>query len=333
MGSAYKPLSVSTRDKEPLKSIVANGLWDILGWHIWGVISVSISIVLISLNLAQVAMDAEIGRNPAETANIIAGLQLLIQMHGLSVTASLFQIARQWIHGNLLSLDQGIPLALVGAERDFGLPSFMISRGFLTAIKYSASLWWGPQTREKMRRKWDVGMVTAFLFISCIVSVLAGPASGALMIPRVHWFFESTVNTRFGSDDPNTYPHLIVPLEVGRQSYSDSGLRRVADPLRMFFYEERLDYWEELYAGNRQSSSLPTTEILTRHQVATSTGITYINTTTTWGRSMDLDPGVGSSYAKAMMKRDPPRPSGLFLPAPNYVGLFPSAHMFACQLE
>lgn len=289
--------------------------------------------MLISLNLAQVAMDAEIGRNSAETANIIAGLQLLIQMHGLSVTASLFQIARQWIHSNLLSLDRGIPLALVGAERELGLPSFVISPGYLAAVKYSTSLWWGPQTLEEVRTKWNVGMLTTFLFVSCIVSVLAGPASGALMIPRVHWFLDSTFDSPFPFNGSEIYPYLIVPPEVGQSNDSITELLRNADPLREYPLRVELDYWGQLYPGSLISALPSTTETHTRHQVSTSRGITYVNTTTTWGRSMDHDPGVGSTYAKAIMKRDPERASSTLVGARNHVGIYPSAHLFGSLLE
>lgn len=48
-------------------------------------------------------MGATLGRNSDDTANILGILQVLIQMHALSISPSLFQIARQWIHGSLLT--------------------------------------------------------------------------------------------------------------------------------------------------------------------------------------------------------------------------------------
>lgn len=279
-------------------------------------------------------MDGDIGRNPAETANIIAALQMLIQMHGLSVTASLFQIASQWIHGSLLSLDRGIPLALVGAERDLGLPSFVISRGYLSAVKYSASLWWGPRTGEEVRRKWDIGMVTAFLFVSCIVSVFAAPASGALMIPRVHWFFDSTIREwPYRVGDGQVYPHIIVPHEVSQFKYG--GLDEIvdSDPLRRTSDREELKFWKELYPRNRSPSLPAISETLIRHQVLKTNRITYVNTTTQWGRSMDHNPGVGSTYAKAIMEEEPETASRAMIERSYIVGLFPISYLALCQLE
>lgn len=262
-------------------------------------------------------MGGELGRDADETANLIGALQLLIQMHGLSITASLFQIARQWIHGSLLTLDRGIPLALVGAERELGLPSFVISHGYLTAVKYSASLWWGPQTRDDMKRKWDVGMVTAFLFVSCIVSVLAGPASGVLMIPRVHWFFDSTLDLSYQMEGWSQYPYIMVPPQLGHGNDTTLDTMVEADPLCTHLNKDELDYWNTLSQGNGARS--PTPETFTSHNFPTFSGMTYVNTTTTWGRSMDDGPGVGSSYAKAVIGNDAVLATRFLVTTPNGV--------------
>lgn len=301
----------TVRDTEPLKHVVSNGTWEILSWHIWGIISVSVSMVLIGLNLTQYALGGELGRDADATANIISALQLLIQMHGLSVTASLFQIARQWIHRSLLSLDRGIPLGLVGAEREVGSPSFVISHSYLAAVKYAASLWWGPQpqTEDDVRRKSDTTLVTAFLFVSCIVSVLAAPASGALMIPRVFWFFDSAVHSP--TPDPptdiarySTYPHLIMPPQEGAGAYAYTLQDRTSesDPLRSFLFDNALDYWRDFDGGI--PVFVRTKEALTVHYLSTPVGMKYVNVSTTWGRSLDDDTGVGRTYAKAIMESD-----------------------------
>lgn len=300
----YKPIRDTTAATEPLKSIVSNGLWDILCWHFWGVISVSVSIVLIWFNLTEFALGATLGRNSDDTANILGILQALIQMHALSISASLFQIARQWIHGSLLTLDRGIPLGLLGAERQMGLPSFLISHGYLAAAKYSASLWCGSRTPEEIKRKWDVGMVTAFLFVSCVVSVLAGPASGSLMIPRVHWFFDSTHHSDFLQDGSNTYPYIMLPPQLGHGShYFSPGNPWSVDPFTNTIDDRTSEYWHRISGLSQRF--IPTDEVLTSHQVPTiASGTVYVNTTTTWGRSMDDEPATGSSYATVIITED-----------------------------
>lgn len=242
------------------------------------------------------AIRGELGRDPDETANILGAVQLLIQMHGLSISASLFQIARQWIQGSLLTLDRGIPLGLVGAERELGSPSFVVSHGYLAAVKYSVSLW-GAQMRDDKRRKWDVGMVTAFLFVSCIVSVLAAPASAALMIPRVHWFFEKKFQFLGSQTGRSTIPSILVPPQLGNGTYGAAGI----DPTTLYADDGALAYWDQLSSSGYIG---PTMETCTTHQVPTSWGITYVNTTTTRGRSLADDPGIGSSSARMFMRAD-----------------------------
>lgn len=241
--TTYRPHHKLTGATEPQKSIVSNRIIDIICWHIWGVISVSVSVVLIWLNFAELAMGATVGRNSGDTANILVALQLSIQMHTLSISASLVQIARQWILGSLLTLDRGIPLGLVGAEKQMGLPSFVISHGYLAAVKYSASLWWGPQTPAGIQSKWHVGMVTAFLFVSCILSVLAGPASGALMIPRVHWFFDSSQHYDVFEEGFNTYPYVMLPRHLGHKTYDSAETPRSIDPFSYMMDNRTSEYW------------------------------------------------------------------------------------------
>lgn len=243
------------------------------------------------------AIRGELGRDPDETANILGAVQLLIQMHGLSISASLFQIARQWIQGSLLTLDRGIPLGLVGAERELGSPSFVVSRGYLAAVKYSVSLW-GPQTSDDKRRKRDVGMVAAFIFLSCIMSVLAAPASAALMIPRVHWFFESKIQFLGSRTGGSTIPSILVPPQLGNGTYRAAGI----DPTTLYSDDGALAYWDELSSTGHMFG--PAMETFTTHQVPTSWGITYVNTTTTRGRSLADGPGIGSSSARMFMRAD-----------------------------
>lgn len=246
----------------------------------------------------QYAIRGELGRDSDETANILGAVQLLIQMHGLLISASLFQIARQWIQGSLLTLHRGIPLGLVGAERELGSPSFVVSHGYLAAVRYSLSLW-GPQTSDDKKRKWDVGMVTAFLFVSCIVSVLAAPASAALMIPRVHWFFEKESQFVRSLTGKGTIPSILVPPQLGYGTYGTFTATGI-DPTTLYADDDALAYWDKFSSSSWMTDA--TMEAFTTHQVPTSWGITYVNTTTTRGRSMADGPGISGSSARMLMR-------------------------------
>lgn len=83
-----------TDDIERKKVIISNAFYDILVWHIWAVISVTVSVLLVALNYAEYSIGGEIGGSPGATANILGTLQLAIKAHEITIVASLFMITR-----------------------------------------------------------------------------------------------------------------------------------------------------------------------------------------------------------------------------------------------
>lgn len=179
-----------------------------------------------------------------QTANILGALQLAIKGHELAIVASLVFIAKQWIHDSLLDLNKGVILGLVGAELSLSAPSFVISKEFLTAIRYglSGGFWWDSRKSEATARKREMALLGGFLFIACIVASLAGPASGVLMIPRVQWFFDQELILSVPDDtDPYRgihYPNMLIDPQnaVGRIR---SGSRETHLQLIAFLWSRR----------------------------------------------------------------------------------------------
>lgn len=175
------------------KAIISNRLTDILGWHIWTILALIGTTILLYLNFSEYSIGGDLGGSQSSSANIIGILQVVIKVHELVIVASLVAIAHQLILSNLMS--SGLLLGLLGAEGSLTTPSFLISAQFWHALGYGfrsiyspGGLENGPDRPARIR---ILGLVF-FLFLSCLIASLAGPASGVLMIPRVDWFHYNT---------------------------------------------------------------------------------------------------------------------------------------------
>lgn len=287
-------LGTEPDDIEPKKPIISNSLWDIVGWHKWGVLSVSVSIVLLTLNFVRFPIGGEIGNNSKATADILGALQLAVKAHELMIVASLVAIAKQWIHGSLMDLDSGLPLGLLGAEKELAAPFLVISRGYLASVRHVWNIWRRrnqkiPADSKPKRMVWPL---LVFLFAACGISALAGPASGVLMIPRVHWFRGK--NETFPPVYGTTYPHILI-------NYGSSNSTRIAvdafDPQFTFTTE----YWINSRFSSAIFGSVPLPEI--RHRFSDPWGPLAVNTSTNWSRMLDSD-CTGRTQATIIMDYD-----------------------------
>lgn len=274
------------------KAVVSKKRWDFFVWHIWAVLSLSVSGGLIWLNWTEYAIGGEIGGSGTGTANILGILQLAIKAHELTIVASLFVIARQWIQGNLMTLDRGIPLALLGAEKELASPSFLISRGYWQVLSHVLSMCRGTKSPLSLpRKRGSLLLLVVFLFAASVISSLAGPASGVLMIPRVDWFFDSELtNVPFRED----FPYIMVPPQFSFHANED------LDPFAPRARPRNsaaLDNWFSV----RESQYVPAQEIGSTRLVGVEE--MHVNTSTTWGRSWD-GPWVGGTSAKSLMLND-----------------------------
>lgn len=269
---------------EPKKTVISKRPWDILSWHIWTIISVAGTAVLLFLNFTEYFIDTEVGANKKQTANILGALQLAIKAHELVIVASMVAITQQWILGDLMR--DGTLFGLLGAETSLGQPTFIISKEYRTAIGYGISGMFGsgklmPGERTSRRR---VFLLVGFLGVGCVIASLAGPASGVLMIPRVDWFFNKEI---FGIKPDiidkwtwgrGEWPYLLVdksmlffvPGNPGMKYFYDLGRDQ-----KMFISEENSVGW-----GGGE------TEIIHRFDDSFF-GDVYMETSTTWGRKLD----------------------------------------------
>lgn len=219
----FRPIAGSM---EPKKPVLSNALWDIIFWQKWAIISIGWSIFLIYLNLVEYTFGAELGTSGTQTANILGALQLAIKAHELTLACSLFVVAQQWLQRTLLDFDTGI----LFTENEIGGPSYLISKGYFAAVCYGGRSY-GPRngtTLEDLRRKRHVSLIAIFLFLACVITSLAGPASGVLMIPRVDWFLE-TVHYYY-SNTPTNFPYLLVTQWSGTKQPIFHDLGFTPDP-------------------------------------------------------------------------------------------------------
>lgn len=256
----------TTSPSEPKKLIIWNRRRDLIICHGWAVISVAVSITLIYLNVSEYAIGGNVGRSPAGTSNILGILQLAIKTHELSITASLFLIARQWIQRDLLDTRSGTVLALVGAETSLATPSFLISREFRAALGFGLS------------GNFRVGMLAAFLFVACTISSLAGPASGVLMIPRVGWFPSEEGFVYISSSD---YPDIYIDQHLGHGSYNSSEAVEPFSPATFSTVASGLEYWRSIYLNGINSSFREARN--DTFIIRDNSGIVYSNISSIWG--------------------------------------------------
>lgn len=284
MDRSLPPPRVKSNTKECKKAIISNKTLALIVWHRWTIISAATSLTLIHLNLSEFAIGHEVGGNPVGTANILGALQLVIKVHELTIVASLYQIARQWIQGCLMDVNRGTVLGLVGAERSLAVPSFLISPEFRAAVQ------------NVFAGDFRGCALALFLFTGCILSSLAGPASGALMIPRVGWFYEKELS--YLNMPSEEYPNILIDPRLGRGELVFRNQNIVFDTSVVKNVMGGLDYWQQFYS---EQTSLGVVRVQnTVHEFTDISGRRYTNSSTTWGRYLDGDWDTGTTVSAVM---------------------------------
>lgn len=136
-------------------------------------------------------------------------------------------------------------------------------------------------------------LLAVFLLLGCIISALAGPASGVLMIPRVDWFFEKKLTLPTSSDYPggNHYPNLMIPPGYATGVYDR---RKSGDPFTGEGYgqvERLLESWR--FYCMRRLLFLTVKKRETMHRYEDRWGQVTLNTSTTWDRKLGSGGWIG----------------------------------------
>lgn len=271
--------------EEQKKRIASIHPWDILKWHIWAILSLSGTVVLLWLNLSHRAIGAELGSSAHQSADIIGTLQLIIKVHELLIVASLANIAHQLLIGNLLN--DGIVLGLLGAESALADPSFIAS------VEYRHALWigfrsaFGPRKQDLPPAHRKMFGLALFILWASVLSSLAGPASAVLMIPRVDWnYFDKKAYSPPVSD--NMFPNIMI-------STSDNELDLWAGYMEYFLGLEYWDYYFENSAWNETNLDD------LNHDFGDVGSTVYINTTGSYNRELN-DKWDGGTVITCMMQ-------------------------------
>lgn len=267
------------------KHIASIHPWDILKWHIWGILSLSGTVVLLWLNLSHRAIGAELGSSAHQSADIIGTLQLIIKVHELLIVASLANIAHQLLIGSLLK--DGIILGLLGAESALADPSFLVSAEYQHALRigFRGAFGFGKSRNPGIDRK--VFGLALFILWASVLSCLAGPASAVLMIPRVDWnYFDKRTYSPPLSE--NMFPNVMI-------STWDSEWDLWDGHPDLFL---GLEYWDYYF---RNSAWNETNLDDLNHDFGDVGSTAYINTTGLYGRQL-RDKWDGGTAVTCMMQ-------------------------------
>lgn len=252
--------------------------WNFLSWHIPGIVSVTVSAILLWLNFSEYTIGGELGHSEQDSANAIGALQLAIKVHELFIIASLAIIARQLILESLTR--DGIVLGLLGAESAMAQPSFVISGGYRQALAFGFQIIFHKRSidRRGWPVRWRVLGLSFFFLLACILSSLAGPASAVLMLPRVDWKF---VDEKTFTPPNSTFPNIMVGTNQVHGTDGSSPLvfetGSTYTPGLGYF-----SYFVENSAWNKSSDDL-------YHKFGDAGAIAYINTTGSYHRNLSAE--------------------------------------------
>lgn len=271
-------------EDEP-KHIASIHPWDVLMWHIWAILSLTGTAVLLWLNLSHYAIGAEIGNSTHQTADILGTFQLIIKVHELLIVASLANIAHQLLIGSLLK--DGIIVGLLGAEAALADPSFIVSAEYSQAfwVGLQAVFGYGKSEHSQVHRK--VFGLALFILWASALSALAGPSSAVLMIPRVDWnYFDQRAYSPPIPD--NMFPNIMIAA-------SDSDFDLLTGSPEFFLGLEYWDFYFENSAWNE--SNLDDLN----HDFGDIGSTVYINTTGLYNRELH-DKWDGGTTITCMMQ-------------------------------
>lgn len=247
------------------KPIVTTQLWHSLAWHIWTVLSLLVTAVLLWLNFSEYAIGGELGGSPKSSSNILGGLQFAVKAHELLIVGSFVKIARQIIIGNLF--DGGVVLGLLGAEYAVSRPSFLLTGEFTQSLGFGLQSIFRIDSHPIHRR---VLWLAIFMLWSCVLASLAGPASGVLMIPRVGWNLAGERRYTL----PDTIPNIMLP---------NQGL---FDVFGLGGSGSALGYWQYFLENSSWNMSRAGVDEM-HHKFGDAGAVMYVNTTGSYGRLID----------------------------------------------
>lgn len=217
----------------------------------------------------------------ASTSNIIGAMQLLAKLHELMMITSLVNITRQWIQRSLLD-SKGAPLGLVGAELSITNAGYLISDGYLAAVKAIFGCFGrskDPGRNLQRRNQGTMLFLLAFIPVACLLCLLVGPASATLMIPRQYWFFMEMFDIMRYSPPVKTsnYPSIFIDSRLSPiENY------RTSDGMS---YES---YWSVFWQNTTTSSDFFSEHDKLSHY-APILGVMAMNSTTSWRRPLSID--------------------------------------------
>ncbi|KAI5840136.1 hypothetical protein DFP73DRAFT_529592 [Morchella snyderi] len=206
--------------------------------HAWTIVSVAPAVILLYLNLNGQVVGPELGRSRADTEAVLNILQYVSKALEIAMVLCLANLARQLVQSALIS-KKGTILALVGAEQVTASPAVLVSRGYMSALKFGLGYFTGRSSGGDPKgrgRRLGVLTISAFLLIAGLLCLSVGPSSAVLLIPGRYWFFEKNLmpidilqqwNISSGSTLESNrspgYPYIFLdPLDSNSKKIQDN---------------------------------------------------------------------------------------------------------------
>ncbi|KAL0929843.1 uncharacterized protein CTRU02_215273 [Colletotrichum truncatum] len=158
---------------EPRKSAFYRSRRAVLAASAIHVLPATVSAFLLTFNIRGYFIGRELEGSKGQDDLKLGALQISAELQELLITASLSAILLNVIRRHLV-LKEGVPLGFLGSDKAFAQASFF----------WSVEFWGGVRSfrNQSWRQK---GPLIGLLVLSGVLSLLAGPATAVLMIPRM----------------------------------------------------------------------------------------------------------------------------------------------------
>lgn len=209
---------------------------------------------------------------------MLAALQGFAKAHEVIMLIGLVNIVQQAIQRALMR--DGILLGLIGAELSLGGIFFIISQEFRAAFSYGVSDW---------RKHRNIFILVWLILLVCILSLVVGPASAVLMVPKLDWFFEQELQFKVPEEYTYfkpCYPYIQIDPRLGGESDYHNAVT-----LNTPFFEPIPDYWGySMFGRNHSDTGTWSSENKqVTHQFRNGGVPVTVNSSTSWNRSLDIN--------------------------------------------
>ena len=174
--------SIEQQRERPIRYIADKSISKAIQRSILHILPVGLTITLVVLNAKQVYM-SDFGAFAGQDV-VLQTFQFVVKAHEILMTMSLAGIVLHRIRWDLIAV--GVPFGMLSSAYQ------LTDIGYLFSVEFRESIW-RPRSHDSSISRLTLSLL---IVVSCILSLVVGPSSGVLLIPRLSWW---PVNRPFGS--------------------------------------------------------------------------------------------------------------------------------------